>query len=66
MPNRYRLIDEDGNDLGPLPTRRADWRVGERVSRWHGEELEVSNVVEAEGHEGFSGYIVVRSREAGN
>lgn len=66
MPVRYRLIDEDGNDLGPLASRRADWRVGERVSRWHGEELEVLNVVEAENHEGFSGYIVVRSRGAGS
>lgn len=60
MPFRYRLIDESGNDLGPFASRRALWRVGERVSRSHGEEFEVVNFVEAEDGEGFHGYVVVK------
>ena len=62
MPYRYRLIDEQGNDLGLLASRRARWpvgAVGERVSRWHGEELEVVNFVAANDGDGFHGYIVV-------
>jgi hypothetical protein len=61
MPHRFRLIDEAGNDLGPLASRRSDWAAGERVSRWHGEELEVMSVIQAEDDRGITGYIVVRS-----
>ncbi len=57
---RYRLLDEAGEDLGPFASRRSDWVVGDRLSRWHGEELVVVSVVEAEQHEGFAGYVVVR------
>ena len=59
MPYRYRLIDQHGNDLGSLASRRARWPVGERVSRWHGEELEVINFVAANDGDGFDGYVVV-------
>jgi hypothetical protein len=65
MPYRYRLIDQQGNDLGPLASRRAEWPVGERVSRWHGEELEVVNFVRNDDDAGFHGYVVVVPRPAG-
>lgn len=39
---------------------RAEWPVGERVSRWHGEELEVVNFVETNEEAGFQGYVVVK------
>ena len=60
MPHRFRLVDEDGNDLGALASRRDDWAAGERVSRWHGEELEVVNVVPVDDGGELRGYIVVR------
>ena len=59
---RFRLLDETGNDLGPLATPRSEWTEGERLSRWHGDELEIVGVVEAEEHEPFHGYLVVRRR----
>ena len=57
---RYRLVDEAGEDLGPLATQRSTWDAGERVSRWHGDELEVISVVEAEVNEPFEAYLIVR------
>jgi hypothetical protein len=59
MPYRYRLVDESGNDLGPFASRRTLWVVGERLSRSHGEELEVVNFVRAEDGDRFHGYVVV-------
>lgn len=58
---RYRLVDEAGHDLGPLASQRSVWNKGERLSRWHGDQLEVVNVVEAEEDEQFHGYLVVAS-----
>ncbi len=61
MTFRYRLIDENGADLGPLASHRAEWQPGERLSRWHGERLEVVSVVEVdEQTELFRAYLVVR------
>jgi hypothetical protein len=62
MTFRYRLIDEHGADLGPLASQRVDWQPGERLSRRHGETLEVLRVVDVdEAHaELFRAYIVVR------
>ena len=57
---RYRLIDEAGKDLGQLTSPRSLWSVGERVSRWHGDDLEIVAVVEAERHDPFRAYLVVR------
>ena len=63
MTFRYRRIDEEGADLGPLASYRSEWQPGERLSRWHGERLEVVSVVEAdELTELFRAYIVVRPR----
>ena len=62
MTFRYRLIDEQGSDLGPLASPRSDWQPGEQLSRRHGETLEVVGVVDAddEHRELFRAYIVVR------
>jgi hypothetical protein len=60
MPHRFRLVDEAGNDLGPLASRRSVWPAGERISRWHGEELEVISTVPADDAGELRGYIVVR------
>jgi hypothetical protein len=59
---RFRLLDETGNDLGPLATQREAWDAGDRLSRWHGDDLEVVRVVEAEDHDPFYGYLVVKRR----
>jgi hypothetical protein len=59
---RFRLLDEAGDDLGPLATQRDNWAIGDRLSRWHGDELEVVRVVEAEEHDPFHGYLVVSRR----
>ena len=64
MPYRFRLIDEAGNDLGPLASRRGEWTPGERVSRWHGERLEIVNVVQTEDAGEIAGYIVVKPLHA--
>ena len=61
VPFRYRVIDEDGSDLGPLASQRGEWSSGDRLSRWHGEKLEVVSFVDAEEHEPFDGYIIVRT-----
>lgn len=61
MQYRFRILDEAGNDLGPFASRRNDWASGDRVARWHGEALEVVNVVEAEPGDSVNGYLVVRS-----
>lgn len=61
MQYRFRLLDEAGNDLGPFASRRADWTAGERLARWHGETLEVIDVLEAEQPGDLvNGFIVVR------
>jgi hypothetical protein len=57
---RFRLLDQEVNDLGPLATKRDAWQPGERLSRWHGDELEVVRVVYAEAHEPIHGFLVVK------
>lgn len=60
MPYRYRLLDEEGNDLGPLASRRCNWQPGERISRWHGEVLEIVSVVDELEQAEFNGYLIVQ------
>ena len=59
---RYRLIDEDGTDLGPLASPRNDWSAGDRVARRRNEDLTIVSVVPAEDHDYFHAYLVVRPR----
>ena len=56
---RYRLIDKDGIDLGPFVTGSDSWRAG-RIILQPGVDYEVTAVVEAEPHENFRAYLVVR------
>lgn len=56
---RYRLIDSDGNDLGPFVTGSDGWQAG-RVILQPGADYEVTAVVEAEPGEKFRAYLVVR------
>jgi hypothetical protein len=60
MPFRYRLIDESGEDLGPLASKRSDWSPGEKLSRSNGESLLVVRVVPVEPQELFTAYLLVR------
>ena len=57
---RYRLIDQDGADLGPLISPRATFAIGEEIARRAGERYELMSVVEPE-NEAFRAYLVVRS-----
>ena len=58
---RYRLIDyESGADLGPFVSLRLTFAVGEKICRTPNEHFEVVNVVGAEPHENFRGYVVVQ------
>lgn len=58
--HRFRLIDESGTDLGPLASKRASWNPGDTLTCWHGDQLTIIQVVEAEPHEPFHAYLVVR------
>lgn len=62
---RFRLLDDAGNDLGPFATQRAEWRVGERLARFHGEEFEVVAVTTSEPGDFVVGYLVVRPVQRG-
>jgi len=53
MTYRFRLLSEEGHDMGPLASRRAKWREGETLARWHGEKLTVVGLVEPEPREPF-------------
>jgi hypothetical protein len=59
---RCRLIDEAGANLGPLASKRAGWQAGERLSRWHGEDLVVVTVVATEMPAEVLAYLVVKPR----
>jgi hypothetical protein len=59
MPFRYRLIDADGNDLGPFVSKVEDWKPGDRIGRSKAEDMLITAVVEAEPDAGFKAYLVV-------
>ena len=56
-PFRYRLIDGNGTDLGPLVSS-TDWPVGGLMETAEG-YLRISAVVESENDETFRAYLVV-------
>jgi hypothetical protein len=57
---RFRLLNEAGEDLGPLAARRNSWAVGDKFSRFHGERLTIIRVVATEPHDPFDAYLIVR------
>lgn len=59
MSFRFRLMNEDGADLGPFATSEPNWSPGHRIQRGPGDALEVLRVVAAEEGDDVSGYLVV-------
>lgn len=57
----YRLVDEDGADLGQLVSTQRAWRPGERLISGRAGELEVVSVVPAERGDDVRAYVVVRT-----
>jgi hypothetical protein len=57
---RYRLIDEEGAELGPFVSPRLAFQVGEQIAKQSSERYEIVRVVEAAPTEGFRAYLVVR------
>lgn len=55
---RYRLIDGDGNDLGPFVTGSDDWQPGRIILRPDA-DFKVTAVVRTEPGETFAAYLVV-------
>jgi hypothetical protein len=62
---RYRLLDEDGEDLSPFVAGVPNWKPGHTLHRRGGGTWEVVRVVDAEKDdpEGLRGYLVVRAIE---
>ena len=59
MVYKFRLISENGADLGPFVTNGRNWSSGHRIHRGAGDALEVLRVVAAEDGDDVSGYLVV-------
>ena len=62
MP-RYRLIDEEGEDLGPFQAATPTWAAGDRIPRGPGDSLIVVHVTEALDGDEVDGYLVVKPAE---
>lgn len=59
MSFKFRLMSEDGADLGPFATSEPNWIPGHRIHRGPGDTLEVLQVAAAEDGDDVSGYLVV-------
>lgn len=60
MALRFRLLAEDGTDLGPFATSEPNWQRGHQIHRGANDVLEVVRFVEAEPTDEVGGYLVVR------
>jgi hypothetical protein len=49
MAFHFRLIQEDGTDLGAFSTSEPNWETGHLIQRAAGDALEVVRVVDAAG-----------------
>lgn len=56
---RYRLIDVEGNDLGPFVSSESNWTPGNTIPQASGEVRRVTAVVAPEYGQNFSAYLVV-------
>jgi hypothetical protein len=56
---RFRLVSEDGADLGSFATSEPNWSPGHRIQRGPGDAVEVLRVVAAEDGDDVNGYLVV-------
>jgi hypothetical protein len=59
MAFKFRLMREDGADLGPFATSEPDWSPGHRIHRGPGDAIEVLRVVAAEDGDDVDGCLVV-------
>lgn len=63
MP-RYRLLDQQGNDLGPFRAATPRWAPGDTIPRGEpGTSLVVLNVTPALDGDDVDGYLVVKPAE---
>jgi hypothetical protein len=60
VANRFRLLAEDGTDLGQLAAAVRDWLPGHRIQRGPDDILEVVRLVDAADGDDVHGYLVVR------
>jgi hypothetical protein len=60
---RYRLIDEEGEDLGLFQAATPNGAPGDRIPRGPGNSLFVVNVTEAFDGDDVDGYLVVKAAE---
>jgi hypothetical protein len=56
---RYRLVDRQGTDLGPLVSAQATWAPGELMLDAHGRLFRVLALTSARALDDFDGYLVV-------
>ena len=61
MPFHFRLIDEDGTDLGSFATSEPDWTTGHQIHRGADGALEIVRLVYADDGDDVTGYLVVRA-----
>lgn len=57
---RFRLLDVDGNDLGPFATSEPNWQPGHRIQRGASDALEVVGVTWAAEGDVVAGYLIVK------
>jgi hypothetical protein len=56
---RYRLLDPEGEDLGPFVSSGAEWQPGHTIQRGPSDFLRITAVVEPEDGADFRAYLVV-------
>jgi hypothetical protein len=61
MSFHFRLIHEDGTDLGSFATSEPNWERGHRIQRGLGDALEVVRLVDAAEGDDVNGYLIVRA-----
>ena len=59
MVYRYRLLNPDGDDLGPFVSSTDKWAVGEKLPSRGWSVLRITAVVEPEDGATFKAYLVV-------
>jgi hypothetical protein len=56
----FRLLSEDGEDLGPFVSSEPKWHTGHQIHRGPDDTLEVVRLVPAEEDDDVNGYLVIR------
>ena len=60
MSHPFRLLSEDGEDLGPFVSSEPNWHAGHQIHRGCDDTLDVIRLVPAEEGEDVNGYLIVR------